>query len=122
MADYSNILKALGAKQADSPLTMEQRAKNYEMFDRIMKEGIYLPDLMEHRQDKETISPDVFSVMEDAVKDVQEVRDAKRKVSDEKTRVIMEMCMKDAGFKEAREAYAKTVSEAYVRLKNQSKA
>lgn len=118
MTDYSNILKAIGAKQTDSPLTMEQRAKNYEMFDKIMKEGIYLPDLMDRKQDKESISPEIFSVMENAVKDIQSVKDAKRRLSDEKTRVIMEICMKDAGYREAREAYNKAVSEAYVGARN----
>lgn len=121
MTDYSNILKAIGAKQADSPLTMEQRAKNYEVFDKIMKEGIYLPDLMDRKQDKESISPEIFSVMENAVKDVQSVKDAKRRLSDEKTRVISEMCMRDAGYREAREAYNKAVSEAYVGARNTDK-
>lgn len=121
MTNYQNILNAIGAKQTESPLTMEQRARNYEAFDRIMKEGIYLPDLMERQPNNEPISADVFAVMEDAVKDVQDVRDAKRRMSEEKARIIMEMCMKDAGFREARERYAKAVSEAYVKSKDHDK-
>lgn len=126
---YSSILKALGKE--DTPqggLTYQQQTENYSAFSDLMKQGVYIPDLLkridaleaqvrEQGQRKDTMDADLFSVMEAAVKGDDDVKAAKQRLADEKSRVISEICSKDEGYRQAMEAYRRAVNAAYVRHK-----
>lgn len=133
---YSNILKALGgASQATEPapsaggLSMAQQAENYSAFSELMKQGIHIPTLLKRLDDMETkvktlesqpkhdTNAELLAVMEAAVKNNPEVKQARQKVADVKTAIINEMCMKDSRFKDALEAYKTTVNRVYIQTR-----
>lgn len=133
---YSNILKALGGTpQANEPapsmggLSMAQQAENYDTFSKLMREGIYLPDLIKRLDDMETkiktlesqpkhdANAELLAVMEAAVKSNQEVKTSRQKVADVKTMIINEMCMKDPRYRQALEDYKTTVNRVYIQTR-----
>ena len=128
---YDNILKALNQPQstpAQGGLTFQQQSDNYSAFSDLMKQGVYIPDLLkridaleaqvrEQGQRKDTMDADLCSVMEAAVKGDDDVKAAKQRLADEKSRVISEMCSKDEGYRQAMESYRRAVNAAYVRHK-----
>ena len=133
---YSNILKALGGtSQATEPvpsaggLSMAQQAENYDLFSKMMKEGVYLPDLIKRLDDMEAkvkalesqpkhdANAELLAVMEAAVKNHPEVKASRQKVADAKTAIINEMCMKDPRFKDALEEYKTTVNRVYIQTR-----
>lgn len=126
---YSSILKAL-EKEAPQQggLSYQQQTENYTAFSDLMKQGVYIPDLLkridaleaqvkEQGQKKDTIDADLFSVMEASVKGDEEVKTARQRLADEKSRVISEMCARDEGYRNALDAYRRTVNAAYIRSK-----
>ena len=131
---YSSILKAL---EKDDPqqggLSYQQQTENYSAFSDLMKQGVYIPDLLkridaleaqvkEQGQRKEVIDADLFAVMEASVKGDDDVKAAKQRLADEKSRVISEICSRDEGYRTAMEAYRRTVNAAYIRYKGHSEA
>ena len=125
---YNNILKALGKPSQSSGLTIQQQSDNYNAFSELMKQGVYLPDLMkrmegmeakikemDERRSAEDI--DLLAVRESAVKDAPEVKEARQMVADEKSRVIARMCMDDPGYRDAVESYRRVVNQTYVKRK-----
>ena len=126
---YGNILKALGGQgQQSSGLTMQQQSDNYSAFSELMKQGVYLPDLMKRMEGMEAKikemdarrsaeDMDLFAVMESAVKDAPEVKEARQRMADEKSRVIARMCMNDPGYRDAVESYRRVVNQTYVKRK-----
>ena len=128
---YDNILKALNQPQstpAQGGLTFQQQSDNYSAFSDLMKKGVYIPDLLkridaleaqvrEQGQRKDTMDADLFSVMEASVRGDDEVKAAKQRLADEKSRVISEICSKDEGYRQAMESYRRAVNAAYVRHK-----
>lgn len=128
---YDNILKALSKQEEPAPqagLTLQQQSDNYSAFSDLMKQGVYIPDLLkridaleaqvrEQGAKKDTIDADLFSVMEASVKGDEEVKAARQRLADEKCRVISEMCARDEGYRNALEAYRRTVNAAYIRSK-----
>lgn len=126
---YNNILKALGGKpQQSSGLTIQQQSDNYNAFSELMKQGVYLPDLMKRMEGMEAKikemdarrsaeDMDLFAVMESAVKDAPEVKEARQRMADEKSRVIARMCMDDPGYRDAVESYRRVVNQTYVKRK-----
>lgn len=80
---------------------MEQ-SQNYETFSMLMKEGVYLPDLIKRLDDmeakvkalesqpKQDTNAELFSVMESAVRNSNPVRDARQNVADVKTQILTE--------------------------------
>lgn len=126
---YNNILKALGGQgQQSSGLTIQQQSDNYNAFSELMKQGVYLPDLMKRMEGMEAKikemderrsaeDMDLFAVMESAVKDAPEVKEARQRVADEKSRVIARMCMDDPGYRDAVESYRRVVNQTYVKRK-----
>lgn len=126
---YGNILKALGGQgQQSSGLTMQQQSDNYSAFSELMKQGVYLPDLMKRMEGMEAKikemdarrsaeDMDLFAVMESAVKDAPEVKEARQRMADEKSRVIARMCMDDPGYRDAVESYRRVVNQTYVKRK-----
>lgn len=143
---YSNILKAVGESptidygtppatttnqqpsfQISSPkLSLEQQAQNYDTFSEMMKQGIYLPDLVKTIEDlksevdklknnaKAEVDSSFFEAMEASVKGDARVRTARQRMADVKTDVLTEICMKDPRFKDAYEGYRRTVNEVYI--------
>ena len=125
---YNNILKALGKPSQSSGLTIQQQSDNYNAFSELMKQGVYLPDLMKRMEGMEAKikemderrsaeDMDLFAVMESAVKDAPEVKEARQRVADEKSRVIARMCMDDPGYCDAVESYRRVVNQTYVKRK-----
>lgn len=126
---YGNILKALGGQgQQPSGLTMQQQSDNYSAFSELMKQGVYLPDLMKRMEGMEAKikemdarrsaeDMDLFAVMESAVKDAPEVKEARQRMADEKSRVISCLCMDDPGYRDAVESYRRVVNQTYVKRK-----
>lgn len=131
---YDNILKALNQPQQPTPaspsggLSFQQQSDNYAAFSDLMKQGVYIPDLLkridaleaqvkEQGQRKDVMDADLFSVMEASVKGDDEVKAAKQRLADEKSRVISEICSKDEGYRQAMDAYRRTVNAAYIRWK-----
>ena len=126
---YGNILTALGGQgQQSSGLTMQQQSDNYNAFSELMKQGVYLPDLMKRMEGMEAKikemdarrsaeDMDLFAVMESAVKDAPEVTEARQRMADEKSRVIARMCMDDPGYRDAVESYRRVVNQTYVKRK-----
>lgn len=132
---YDNILKALNQPQQSAPaqggLTFQQQSENYSAFSDLMKQGVYIPDLLkridtleaqvrEQGAKKDTLDADLFAVMEAAVKGDEDVRKARQRLADEKTRVIAELCSRDEGYRQASEAYRRAVNSAYIRSKEDS--
>ena len=125
---YGNILKALGKPSQSSGLTIQQQSDNYSAFSELMKQGVYLPDLMKRMEGMEAKikemderrsaeDMDLFAVMESAVKDAPEVKEARQRMADEKSRVIARMCMDDPGYRDAVESYRRVVNQTYVKRK-----
>ena len=128
---YDNILKALSRQEEPAPqaeLTLQQQSDNYSAFSDLMKQGVYIPDLLkridaleaqvrEQGSKKDTVDADLFSVMEASVKGDEEVKAARQRLADEKSRVISEICARDEGYRNALDAYRRTVNAAYIRSK-----
>lgn len=117
---YENILQALSQPKPTQTkqLSLQEKSRNYQLFDELMKKGISLDDLLkvaEGKKDTPAIDTTVFTVMEEAVKDDESVVRTRRTASDIKSQVISELCMKDDRYRMALEDYRKAVSEAYVR-------
>lgn len=126
---YSSILKALEKEDPQQGgLSYQQQTENYTAFSDLMKQGVYIPDLLkridaleaqvkEQGQKKDVMDADLFAVMETSVKGDEEVKAAKQRLADEKSRVISEMCARDEGYRNALDAYRRTVNAAYIRSK-----
>ena len=132
---YSNILKALGSPQANEPvpskggLSMVQQAENYTAFDELMKQGVHIPTLIKRLDDmeakvkalesqpKQDTNAELLAVMEQAVKNHQEVKTARQHVADVKSAIITEMCMQDQRYRDALEAYKTTVNKVYIQTR-----
>lgn len=129
---YDNIQKVLNG--STSTLTPAQQSDNYKVFSDIMKEGIYLPDMMTRLKELEAkmekmdrpkenaIDAQLFAVMESAVKDDQGVIDAKRQLQAEKSRIISDLCMADEGYRGAFDRYRTAVNAAYVGRREEGQA
>lgn len=128
---YSNILKAIGNN--GNTLSTQQQADNYSAFSKMMSDGIYIPDLIkkidsleakvksleENGQKPTPMDLDLFAVMESAVKDDPDVKNARKRMADEKSRVISEMCMKDEAYRRSADEFRRAVNTAYVRTKEE---
>lgn len=133
---YSNILKALsGTPQANEPapsmggLSMAQQAENYDLFSKMMKEGVYLPDLIKRldnmeakvkaleSQPKQDTNAELLAVMEQAVKNHPDVKASRQHVADVKSAIITEMCMQDQRYRDALESYKTMVNKVYIQTR-----
>ena len=95
----------------------------------LMKEGVYLPDLIKRldnmeakvkaleSQPKQDTNAELLAVMEQAVKNHQEVKAARQHVADVKSAIITEMCMQDQRYRNALEAYKTTVNKVYIQTR-----
>lgn len=126
---YDNIMKAINPGNG---LTPQQQAENYDLFGKIMKEGISLKDTLSKidaleseikdlKKPKESaMDAQLFSVMEQSVRDVPDVVDIKRRLQDEKTRIISELCMADDAYRKLFDEYRTAVNAAYVASKEKA--
>ena len=125
---YENLQKAISGGLGEG-LSTQQKSDNYELFNKLMKDNVYLPDLVKKIDDLEKkvnemdrpkenpIDAELFAVMEQAVKDDPAVLNAKRALQNEKTRVISELCVRDEKYREAFDGYRRAVNQAYVSAK-----
>lgn len=123
MTDYSNILNAVKGQQ----LTAGQQSDNYNAFSQLMKEGVYIPDLLKKIDvlekkvaDMERPDTELFVVMESAVKGDADVKAAYQRRQDAKTAAIARICLQDEGFRKADDEYRQAVHRAYVERKEGS--
>ena len=138
---YDNILKAMsGQNQSQPPVheesnkisrqlsTLEQ-SQNYETFSMLMKEGVYLPDLIKRldnmeakvkaleSQPKQDTNAELLAVMEQAVKNHPEVKASRQHVADVKSAIITELCMQDQRYRDALESYKTMVNKVYIQTR-----
>jgi hypothetical protein len=131
---YSNILNAINGMNAPQPaqaphrpvLTPAEQSENYNTFSELMKQGVHLPTLLKRLDDleskvrtlesqpKQDTNAELLAVMERAVKNDPEVKEARQKVADVKSRIISELCMQDERYKQALEDYKTTVNRVYI--------
>ena len=129
---YDHIIEAV---RGQSRLTPAQEVENYATFSDLQKQGVYLPELVKKMQEfddlkkrfdemdsRPSVDAELFAVMEQTVRDDPGVRDARRRMSDEKTRVINEICMRDEGFRRVAEDYRRAVNSAYLSARERDKA
>lgn len=127
MTEYQNILKAVQGQQS---LSAGQQADNYSAFSELMKQGVYLPDLLKKVEkvdelekrlselgSKPSIDDDLFSVMEAAVKGDADVKAAAARRQSAKTEALSRLCMEDAAYRAADDEYRRAVHRAYVAKK-----
>lgn len=141
---YENILKAAtGQNQSQTPaydgmdkmprqLSALEQSQNYETFSMLMREGVYLPDLLKRleglekkvknleSQPRKDTNAELFAVMEASVCADAEVRMLKKKLADTRDMIISEICMKDNRYMEAMDEYKTTVNRVYIRQKEQT--
>ena len=126
--DYSNILNAINSTNTGQNNTMadlNRRNENYKLVDQLNQEGVSLKDILGQidelkkkveslEKPSKTMNEDLFLVMEAKVRDNPAVLEAKKRLSDVKSTVLLEFCMKDPRFKEAYDGYRDTVNREYV--------
>ena len=147
---YSNILEAIKqadnpaqslVKSIDGtnptsdtaePLSLEKRANNYKVFDALMKQGVDLEKIVAQSKQTEAlqkqvesmkkndIDAELFSIMESAVKNEPEVREARQRASEVKTKIITEICLKSPEYAEALHQYRRAVNQAYISKKEEA--
>ncbi len=125
---YENIINAINGNPGNG-LTTQQQAENYDLFAKMMKEGVSLSNLVKKIDTLESEVKDLkkpkttpmdaqlFSVMEQAVRDNPEVQDARRRLQNEKTRIISELCMADEAYRKLFDEYRTTVNACYVSIR-----
>jgi len=128
---YQNIINALQANSGEG-LSPQMKSDNYAAFNKIMEQGIYLPDLLkkvdaleaeikEMKKPKDNgVDAQLFSVMEQAVKDDPKVTEAKRRLQEEKTRIISELCMSKESYRQAFDDYRTAVNASYIAMREKS--
>jgi len=126
---YENILKALG--RSGEGLSQQQQSDNYRAFSEIMREGVYIPDMIsqidslkarvEALEHPNPVDAELFTVMESTVREDTDVRTAKDKLATAKTRVISELCMKDTDYRRLFEEYRTLVHTKYVERNERNK-
>lgn len=136
---FDNILMALGTGNP-SPSAPFQGAPtsdldDYQIFDRLRREGRSLQDILRQAEEAETLrkrvdelssrqgsDAEVFPVMEKAVSDDPDVVSAKDSLMTERNRVLSSLLMADEGFRRAHDEYRKTVHRVYVTRNTQPSA
>ena len=126
--EYSNILNAINGQNPAQNSTMadlNRRNENFKLVEQLNQEGVSLKDVLGQidelkkkveslEKPQKSMSEDLFLVMEAKVKDNPAVIEAKKRLSDVKSTVLLEYCMKDPRFKEAYDTYRDTINREYV--------
>lgn len=126
---FDNILMSLGQSPAPAAST-NATLEDYNLFDRLRKEGRSLQDIVRQAEEAESlrkqveelsrqppVDEDVFPVMEQAVGDDPEVVSAREAMTRARNAVISSMLMRDPVFKDAYGTYRQTVRTRYVALR-----
>lgn len=114
---FENIARAAAPRK----LTAEQEAENYAAFQRLMEEGVSLPDLIRRAETSSQTPAELLPVMEAAVADDPDVASARAEVEACRARVLDALCARDDGFRAAMETYRQTVTKAYIRAREAPK-
>ena len=95
----------------------------------LMKEGVYLPDLIKRLDDmeakvkalesqpKQDTNAELLAVMEQAVRNHPDVKASRQHVADVKSAIITEMCMQDQRYRDALESYKTMVNKVYIQTR-----
>ena len=95
----------------------------------LMKEGVYLPDLIKRldnmeakvkaleSQPKQDTNAELLAVMEQAVKNHPDVKASRQHVADVKSAIITELCMQDQRYCDALESYKTMVNKVYIQTR-----
>ena len=134
---FDTILMALGTGNPVTAAPLQQgnaSLDDYQIFDRLRREGRSLQDVLKQADEAEMLrkrvdelssrqgaDEEVFPVMEQAVSDDPNVVSARESLARERTRVISGLLLADEGFRKAHENYRHTVQRAYVSRNAQSK-
>lgn len=112
---YQNILNAIGQKPADNALSASERVENYNLLEKLNAQGIKLSDLMKKAEQSESKGedPEVFSIMESAVKNEPAVKEARQKAAEMKSSVLAKICYQYPEYKAVIDEYRAIVTKAY---------
>lgn len=113
---YQHILNAIGQKQADNALSASERVENYNLLEKLNAQGIKLSDILKQAESTQKIEDaDIFKVMESEVRNDPAVKDARDRLTEVKTEIIVKMCSQYPEYRTAAESYRKTVRETYMK-------
>lgn len=112
---YTNILNAIGAKPKDEKLSTADRVENYNLLEKLNAQGIKLSDLMRKAEQSESKGedPEVFSIMESAVKNEPAVKEARQRAAEMKSSVLAKICYQYPEYKAVIDEYRAIVTKAY---------
>ncbi|MBQ8643518.1 MAG: hypothetical protein IJ469_02520 [Candidatus Methanomethylophilaceae archaeon] len=124
---FDNILQAVTSTQTQTSyptaLTNQQIVDNHRAFEELQRSGVYIPDLMKRIDSLEAqmksmsepkVDPDLFPMMEAAVRDDPKVMERKQAVDDARQKVLNEFVIKDPRVADAVKAYRDTVRTRYL--------
>lgn len=121
---YENILSAINAQRSNPNLPLD----NYKAADEASKQGISLSEVMKKvdllekeveelkKRPKDT-DPEVFSVMESAVKGDPEVKAMKDRLNSMKLDLLQRYCMTDPTYSAQYTEYTALIGKKYVATK-----
>jgi hypothetical protein len=113
---YQNILAAIGQKQADNALSASERVENYNLLEKLNSQGIKLSDILKQAENTQKIEDaDIFRIMESEVRNDPTVKDARDRLTEVKTEIIVKMCSQYPEYRTAAETYRRTVRETYMK-------
>lgn len=111
---YTNILNAI----QKNGLSSSDRMENYNILEKLNSQGIKLSDVLKRAEQGESRAedPELFSLMESAVKDDPDVIASKKKLTDARTLVLARLCYQQPEYRTAMDEYRTVVSKAYRQL------
>ena len=91
---YSNILKAIQHPSSEDRLSPADKVENYDLFKKLNEQGIKLSDLIRKAEQNTPKQDDseLFSIMESAVKNEPDVKNARQHLADVKSQVLAKIC------------------------------
>lgn len=113
---YQNILNAIGQKATENALSASDRIENYNLLEKLNSEGRKLSDILKQAENTQKIEDaDIFKVMESEVRNNPAVKDARDRLTEVKTEIIVKMCSQYPEYRTAAETYRRTVRETYMK-------
>lgn len=113
---YQNILNAINQKSTDNALSASERVENYNLLEKLNSQGIKLSDILKQAESTQKIEDaDIFKVMESEVRNDPTVKDARDRLTEVKTEIIVKMCSQYPEYRTAAETYRRTVRETYMK-------
>lgn len=113
---YQNILNAINQKSTDNALSASERVENYNLLEKLNSQGIKLSDILKQAESTQKIEDaDIFKVMESEVRNDPTVKDARDRLTEVKTEIIVKLCSQYPEYRTAAETYRRTVRETYMK-------